>query len=295
MALVINTNTLANFSANSLNNIYNNLSKSVERLSTGLRVNSAADDSGALLLSEQLKSQMTGYKQGINNIQDGVSLLQTADGALSQIDIDLTRMKELAEAAATGTYDANDRLTMNSEFQEMGAEIDRLASSTSFNSINLLDGSLSAHTTWTSSGGWINPNNGVLIHFGNGTSRAKDYYYISLPNMLSTRLFSNQSLAVSTSAAAQNAISYINTAMIMKENATGYVGALENRLDTTLGDLEMKYDTLENAKSKILDTDYATEITSYLKNLVLAQSATAMLAQANTLPQLALTLLKSSV
>jgi flagellin len=152
--------------ARNLGSIYGNLGKSIERLSSGLRINRAADDAAGLAVREMMRADVAATLQGIRNAADAVSLIQTADGALGVIDAKLIRMKELAEQAATGTYTTAQRLIINSEFQAMANEIDRIANATNFNGIKLLDGQLSA-------------NGGIRIHFGPNNNAAEDYYYIN--------------------------------------------------------------------------------------------------------------------
>ncbi len=169
MSLTINNNSMASNAASNLANAYGNLSTSIERMSSGLRINSAADDAAGLAIREMMRSEITTTQQGIRNASDAISLIQTADGSLAIIDEKLTRMKELAEQAATGTYTTLQREIINSEYQAMAAEIDRIANSTEFNGIKLLDGSIS-----NQHGG-----NGLKIHFGTGNEAAEDYYYIN--------------------------------------------------------------------------------------------------------------------
>jgi flagellin len=143
MSLVINHNLMAMGAARYLNQSYNRLSVSVQRLSSGMRINSAADDAAGLAIREMMRTDIRVLNQGVRNANDAISLIQTADGALSVIDEKLTRMKELAEQAATGTYTSTQRLIMDSEYQAMASEISRIAMATDFNGVKLLDGSLS--------------------------------------------------------------------------------------------------------------------------------------------------------
>jgi flagellin len=176
MALIINHNMPAMKAARFLGNSYDKLSKSIDRLSSGLRINSAADDAAGLAIREMMRADIATTAQGIRNASDAISLIQTADGALAVIDEKLSRMKELAEQAATGTYTTVQRQIINSEYQAMAAEIDRIAAATNFNGIRLLDGSTNA----------LNNGQGIRIHFGVGNSAAEDYYYIHLDNTMAT-------------------------------------------------------------------------------------------------------------
>lgn len=172
MGLVINHNLMAMNTARNLSTAYGRLAISTQRLSSGLRVNSGADDAAGLAVREQMRADIAVINQGVRNAGDAISMIQTADGALSVIDEKLIRMKELAEQAATGTYSTAQRLIMDGEYQAMAAEIDRIANATDFNGVKLVDGSLSGV--------------GMKIHFGTGNESAEDYYYISMNDMRAT-------------------------------------------------------------------------------------------------------------
>ena len=173
MSMVVNHNLMASNVARNLNTHYGNLAQSTQRLSTGLRINSAADDAAGLAIRELMRSDVASLHQGARNANDAVSLIQTADGALSIIDEKLIRMKELAEQAATGTYDSTQRMLIESEYQAMASEITRIANATDFNGIHLLDGSLSgAHD-----GSGLKATGKLKVHFGTGNDSAEDYYY----------------------------------------------------------------------------------------------------------------------
>ncbi len=176
MAISIHTNLMAGNAARTLGSHYNRLSKSVQRLSSGLRINSAADDAAGLAIRELMRADVSTLNQGIRNANDAISMIQTADGALAVIDEKLIRMKELAEQAATGTYNSTQRLIIHSEYVAMANEIDRIAMATDFNGIHLLDGSLSG----VHNGGGLNSTGSMKIHFGAGNDSAEDYYYISI-------------------------------------------------------------------------------------------------------------------
>jgi flagellin len=175
MALIINHNLSAMIAARFLGQAYDKLSKSIERLSSGLRINSAADDAAGLAIREMMRADIAANLQGIRNAADGISLIQTAEGAMAVIDEKLIRMKELAEQAATGTYTSVQREIINSEYQAMAADIDRIANATNFNGVKLLDGSMNL----------LNSGQGLRIHFG-ATNTPDDYYYIQTENVRAT-------------------------------------------------------------------------------------------------------------
>jgi flagellin len=176
MSLVVNHNLMAMNAARNLGTIYDRLSKSTQRLSSGLRVNSAADDAAGLAIRELMRADIQVINQGIRNAADAISMIQTAEGAMNVIDEKLVRMKELAEQAATGTYTTAQREIMDSEYQAMAREIDRIANATEFNGVKLLDGTL--HT--------FHEGSGMKIHFGTGNSSAEDYYFIDMGDMRAT-------------------------------------------------------------------------------------------------------------
>ena len=176
MSLVINHNLMAMNAARNLGIIFNRLSTSTQRLSSGLRINSAGDDAAGLAIRELMRADILVMQQGIRNASDGISMIQTAEGAMAVIDEKLTRMKELAEQAATGTYTTAQRQIMNSEYQAMAREIDRIANATYFNGTKLLDGSISN----------IHEGSGMKIHFGTGNSAAEDYYFVTIGDVRAT-------------------------------------------------------------------------------------------------------------
>jgi len=219
MSLVINHNLMAMNAARSLGLTYNRLATSVARLASGLRINSAADDAAGLAIREMMRTDIRVLNQGVRNANDAISLIQTADGALSVIDEKLTRMKELAEQAATGTYTSAQRLIMDSEYQAMASEISRIAMATDFNGVKLLDGSLSGTALDGSAG------NQMKIHFGTGNSSAEDYYYIRIGNATASAMGLGTSsgtvragYTISTQSAAQAAMEAIDLAVQSKDN-----------------------------------------------------------------------------
>ena len=176
MSASLHHNLMAANTSRTLTSHYGRLSDSVRHLSTGLRVERAADDASGLAIRELMRADMASLYQGARNINDAISLIQTADGALGVIDEKLIRMKELAEQAATGTYDSTQRLMIDSEFQQMASEIERIARATDFNGIHLLDGSLSgAHD-----GSGLTSTGALKVHFGTANDSAEDYYYVEI-------------------------------------------------------------------------------------------------------------------
>ena len=292
--MYINNNSMASEVANNLTTHYNDLKTSTERLSSGLRINSAADDAAGLAIRELMRTDIAALQQGVRNANDAISLIQTADGALGIIDEKLTRMKELAEQAATGTYDSTQRLMIESEYQAMASEITRIANSTDYNGIHLLDGNLSSDThvgtTMAASGK-------LKVHFGTANDSAEDYYYIKIGTSTASALgvgnqaVGTEGLTVSTQDAAQKALVAINNAVVSKDKIRAHLGALQNRLENTISNLSTQTENLQAAESRISDVDVATEMTKFVRNQILTQSSVAMLSQANSMPRMAMSLI----
>ncbi len=299
--MYINNNSMASQVANNLTSHYSDLKTSTTRLSSGLRINSAADDAAGLAIRELMRTDIAALQQGVRNANDAISLIQTADGALGVIDEKLTRMKELAEQAATGTYDSTQRLMIESEYQAMASEITRIANATDFNGIHLLDGNLSSDThdgTGASSTDGYSSTGKLKVHFGTANDSAEDYYYIQIGTSTASALgVGNQAdstsdgMTISTQEAAQKALVAITNAVVSKDKIRANLGALQNRLENTISNLSTQAENMQAAESRISDVDVATEMTQFVRNQILTQSAVAMLSQANSMPKLALNLI----
>jgi len=295
MSLVINHNLMSMNAARNLNRAYGDLGSSVRKLSTGLRITQASDDAAGLAIRELMRSDITTLNQGIRNANDAISLLQTADGALSVIDEKLIRMKELSEQAATGTYNSDQRLMIDSEYQAMASEITRIANGTDFNGVYLLNGNLSSdvHT-----GSGLDSYGKMKIHFGTSNNSAEDYYFIRIGTATASALGLGSGAtspvdgnSISTQQGAQRALEAIKLAIISKDNIRASLGALQNRFSNTISNLSIQAENLQAAESRISDVDVSTEMTNFVRNQILTQSAVAMLAQANSLPRLAMQLI----
>jgi flagellin len=268
--LAIKNNLMAHNAARYLGASYDALGTSVERLSSGLRINTAADDAAGMAVRELMRADIAVLQQGSRNALDGVSMLQTMEGALQVIDNLLIRMQQLAEQAATGSYSSGQRDIMNTEFAEMMAEIDRIAGATDFNGIKMLDNSAT-----------------VTVHFGD----ASDNIQIEGSDVTSSAL-GIASLDISDDSAARAALGTLDSAIGLKDTARAKFGYTINRLEATGEVLGIQAENLMAAESRISDVDVATEMATLTRNQVLAQAGTAMLAQANSIPQMALTLLR---
>ena len=305
MSLVINHNMMAMNAGRNLSTSYSALSASTRKLSSGLRVGNAADDAAGLAIRELMRSDIAAMNQGIRNANDAISLIQTADGALQVIDEKLIRMKELAEQAATGTYNSDQRLIIDSEYQAMASEITRIANATDFNGIHLLNGNLSAGRGHQDMSQWGQDHHGnvlqqygpLKVHFGVSNDSAEDYYYIAIGNSTASALGIGNNSAVgaghdiSTQQNAQQALDAINEAIISKDKIRANLGALQNRLQNTVTNLQIQAENLQASESRISDVDVATEMTEFVRNQIKSQAAVAMLSQANSLPQMAMQLI----
>ncbi|EHJ49233.1 flagellin domain protein [Solidesulfovibrio carbinoliphilus subsp. oakridgensis] len=295
MSLVINHNMMAATASRNLSNSYSALATSTNRLSSGLRITTAADDAAGLAIRELMRSDIAATNQGVRNANDAISMIQTADGALQVVDEKLIRMKELAEQAATGTYTSDQRLIIDSEYQAMASEITRIANATDFNGIYLLNGNLSGATH---SGAGLNATGKMKVHFGASNNSAEDYYYVQIGTSTASALgvgigaaSSAAGRSISTQELAQKALDAITSAIVSKDKIRANLGALQNRLENTISNLQIQSENLQAAESQISDVDVATEMTQFVRNQILTQSAVAMLSQANSLPKMAMQLI----
>lgn len=278
MSLVINTNVMSLDAQRNLTVNTNKLAKSVQRLSSGLRINSAADDAAGLSISNKLTAQVRSISVAIRNAQDGISLAQTAEGSLEKIGDILTRMRELAEEAANGTVGDSERSALDNEYSQLKEEINRIANVTEFNGVNLLDGSKSA--------------SGITLQVGFMNTTDDRITFFSGVDATNTSGLGVSATNVQTADSAQAALDSIDSAIATVAQRRGTLGAVENRLDMTITNLQVTQENLTAANSRILDADFAYETARFTQNQIIVQAGTAILAQANVLPQNALTLLR---
>jgi len=295
MSLTINHNMMAATASRNLSASYSALSTSTNRLSSGLRINTAADDAAGLAVREIMRAEISSLNQGVRNANDAISMIQTADGALGVIDEKLIRMKELAMQASTGTYSSDQRLIIDSEYQAMASEITRIASSTDFNGIHLLNGNLSSSTH---NGAGMNSTGKLKVHFGTGNDSAEDYYYVQINTATASALGVGMGAAgtngrsISTQELAQKALDSLDKAIVSKDKIRANLGALQNRLENTITNLSIQSENTSASESQVSDVDVATEMTEFTREQVKTQSAVAMLSQANSLSKLALNLIQ---
>jgi len=283
MSLRIFNNLHSNTAQKNLGTNSASLQQSLERLSSGLRINRAQDDAAGLAISEGLRADIAAMGQASRNANDGIALLNTAEGALTEQSSILIRMRELASQSATGTVGSTERATLSNEFNALRSEIDRIASVAAFGSVNLLDGSLSSATGVSS----------IVIQVGisNSTSdRISINSTVNLTAMNSTSL-EIYTLSISSVDGALSAIGSIGSALSTVSAGRGSLGAVQSRLTYAINNLSTMEENLRAAESQIRDADYAAEVSEFTKNQILVQASTAILAQANLLPQSVLQLL----
>ena len=260
------------------------LAKSVERISSGIRINKAADDAAGLAISEALRSDIRTLRQAVRNANDGISLINVAEGALNEQASILIRLRELSSQAATGTVGSTERQTIQLEFSALRSEIDRIAATTQFNGQGLVDGSLASG---------VASANQVLIQVGidsGANSRINLNSEIALAAVTASSLSIN-TLSITSADGALTALDSINTAISTVTQGRGKVGAVQNRLARSVANLSVTIENLAAAESSIRDADIAEEIATLTRNQILVQSSTAMVGQANLIPQSILQLL----
>lgn len=278
MGIVINTNVSSLMVQRSLSTATKGIGSSLEKLSTGFRINKAADDAAGLTISEGLRSKTRGSTVAMSNAQNGANLLQTAEGDLGVIQDNLQRVRDLAVQAANGTNGTAERTAIKSEVQARVDEISRISKVSSFNQIQLLDGSNSALTLQIGAGSVASTNSLTI-----GTS---------LTSATASALgIDGVTAAFATAATASSYIATIDAAISTVSVQRSGIGALQNRLDAGIQSLAVKIENLSAAESRIRDIDVAKEAANLTKNQILQQASTSLLAQANQAPSIALSLI----
>ena len=260
------------------------LAKSVERISSGVRINKASDDAAGLAVSEALRSDIRAMRQAMRNANDGISMINVTEGALNEQSSILIRLRELASQSSTGTVGSTERQTIQLEFNSLRNEVDRITESTTFNGQGLVDGALSSGIATASH---------VVLQIGinsNDNTQINLNEEMNLTAITSTAL-SIQNLSLTNIDAALTALAALNTAISSVAQGRGKVGAVQNRLTRTIANLSVTIENLQAAESSIRDADIAEEIAELTRNQILVQSATAMVGQANMIPQSILQLL----
>ena len=298
MASYVNTNVSSLNAQRRLTNVTNSLNTTYQRLSSGLRINSAKDDAAGLQISDRLTAHINGFNQGNRNASDGIALAQTAEGAMDEISNMCQRMRTLAVQASTGTLTSNDRAAIQTEFSALQDEISRIASGTTFAGAQILLGS-------DSKGGIIDSSGKVSIHVGSMSKNAAigtnaDAGKANVVDLNFTQKMDLTGLSLTKSSVkvngndgsnAEGAIASIDSALKLIDTARAELGAGQNRLESTIRNQSSISENLSDARSRIRDTDYAEEASNLSQQSIIQQAATSMLTQANARPQIALSLL----
>ena len=272
---VINTNILSLNAQRNVSSSQGALATSIQRLSSGLRVNSAKDDAAGLAIASRMSSQIRGMNVAIRNANDGISLAQTAEGALGKVTDMLQRMRELAVQSANDTNGSSDRTSLDAEFSQLKAEIDRTFDATKFNGTSIL-------------------NTAATLNFQIGASNvAADKLAVSTTDLSAgTGMTAVASGNITSLANAQSAIDNIDTALTEINGARATFGAMQNRFESVISNLQVSVENTEASRSRIMDADFAKETAALTRAQILQQAGTAMLAQANAAPQSVLSLLR---
>lgn len=283
MSLRINTNIDALTAYRNLSTTQTSMSASVERLSSGLRINKAADDAAGLAISQGLTAQINGIGQAVRNSQDGINVVQTADGALTEVQSILQRVRTLTVQGANDSNDSNARGDIGTEITALGAELDRIKSTTSFNGTNLLDGTADLKFQVGSASG---TSNQIEVDLTSGGANAVD---LSSGTLLSgAAALGSGSTADDFNAALGDLDTSIQSVSTLRAN----LGAVQNRLQHTINNLAVTQENLQASNSAITDTDMAAEMSNYTRTQILSQAGTSMLKQANSSAQSVLSLLQ---
>ncbi|MCB2198212.1 flagellin [bacterium] len=272
MSTRINHNVLSLTAQRNIWRTQGELDQALTRLSSGLRINYSWDDPAGLAVSERFRAQISSMTEAERNANYNVNLMATAEGALSVIDEKLVRMRALAVQASNGALTSTDRNSLDVEFQQLRSEITRIASTTNYNNLNLLDGSLSGSP-------------GLKFHIGTYNTSGQDYYYVTLANMTSSAL-GISSLDLTDTINAQTAITSIDTAIDTKDTERTRIGAYVERLQNTILNLQIGRENATASESTIRDADIAEEMSNFTRAQILMQTGVSMLAQANMVPQI---------
>lgn len=295
MALVVNTNVTSLIAQRRLSINSQNLQKSMERLSSGYRINRAGDDAAGLSISQNLGSQIRRMHQNVRNTQDGISLLQVAEGGLSVMGDDLQRIRELTVQAANDTYDGNTRLGIANEINQLLDDMNRIARTTNFNGLNLLDGSLSGQGTAPIQ---VGPNstyatNVVDLYLALTDARPGTVTGLTtLPTPGTVSNIPGTPPSVGSNQDARLLLDDIDTALQKLNQQRASIGSLQNKLESVSANLDMAIENFSAANSRIRDVDVASESADMTQAQILTQAATTVLAQTNALPQMILRLLE---
>lgn len=293
MALYVNSNNSSLYAQRQLMKSGKELDTSFQRLSSGFRINSAADDAAGLQISNRLSSQINGLNQAVRNANDGISLAQTAEGAMDETTNMLQRMRTLSTQAANGSNTDSDRQALQQEISQLATEINRIASTTTFGGQNLLNGTYTgtfqvgadANQTISFSMSAMGANNSIDV------SSVGGFTLSGIATGAATTVISASTASVSTVANAQSMIAILDSMISAVDTKRAELGAVQNRFSSTIRNLSNIAENVSAARSRIRDTDFAQETAALTSNQILQQASTTILAQANQRPQSALSLL----
>lgn len=280
MAIYVNTNTASLNAQRNLSQSTMSLQTSLQRLSSGLRINSAADDPAGMAIAQAMTTQINGNNQGIRNANDGISLAQTAEGALGQIQNNLQTIRQIAVQAANGTISDINRSQLQKNVDQLTQEISRIIQTTNFNGTLLLSGG----TTITFQIGASGLSNNQVVASGIDLTSGINAYAVGLT--------ATGTINITTSANASSVLSALDADLNRISNDRSQLGAIQNRFQAVIANMSNYVQNLQDSRSRIVDTDFAAETANLTQNQILQQAGTAILSQANQLPQAALTLLK---
>ena len=281
---VINTNLLSLTTQNNLNKSQSSLGTAIERLSSGLRINSSKDDAAGQAIANRMTSQVKGMTQAARNANDGISLVQTAEGNLNEINSNLQRIRELAVQAANDTNGTTDYTSVSTEITQRLAEIDRIAGAANFNGKKLLDGTLTAALN-------------IQVGAGTGTTDTISIATGAAGALIDAKAASlsatlTSTVSITDNASAKTLITAADEAIGKIDTARSNMGAIQNRFESTINNLNNSISNLSAAQSRIQDADYATEVSNMSRAQILQQAGTSVLSQANQVPQTMLSLLR---
>ncbi len=285
MSLSIATNVASLNAQRNLSVSQGQLAKSMQRLSSGLRINGASDDAAGLAISENMRGQIRSMNQATKNANDGVSLIQTAEGSLNETSAILVRMRELATQSATGTVGSTERGYIQGEMNKLSSEIDRISNSTEFNGQKLLNGTLSG-------GSGSQKVNTMTFQIGARNTTSNDVIDLNIKQADTKTLTGSATVNVSDQTSAQKALDTLDAAIISISSERSNLGATQNRLQSTINNLQVAVENTSASESRIRDVDVAAETATMTRNNILTQAGTAILSQANQAPQAALSLLR---
>jgi len=286
--MIINHNISAIFANRQLWVNSHESDKDIEKLSSGMRINKAGDDASGLAVSEKMRSQILGLRRAERNAEDATSFIQTTEGYLAEAHTILQRIRELAVQASNGIYSTEDRMQIQVEVSQLVAEVDRIASHAQFNGLNMLTGRFAYNS------GGNTPTASIWFHVGpNMDQRIRSFINTMTATALGIKDPTSQTnISISTPEKSNMAIGIVDNALEKVSKQRADLGAYQNRLEKLSAGLMVGYENLQSAESRIRDTDMAEQMSEFVKNQILTQASTAMVAQANQKPQLMLSLLR---